>query len=858
VVYKQPVPNPIAFGNAYDRIFFNLAEEGVMKRSKSIVGLVLLASIGYGQAAIAQVMQDGTVGTIVSPGQLFNITGGTRPSNGPNLFHSFNQFSLPTGSSAIFQNDPTVTTIFSRVTGGSRSDINGTIQTQGNASLFLMNPNGIVFGPKAKLELGGSFVSTTANSIKFQDGIEFSSVNPVANPLLTVSLPIGLQMGTNPGKIQVNGARLAVQPDRAFLLVGGDIHQSGGRISTSGGALGFASIQQPGIVGLNPDQSLDVSGIQSFGAIQVSDLAKISTTGVGGGRIQFFGRTVDVIGYSSINSKTDGDRKGDNIFIQATEAFNLLGVSPDGSEFSGVVAGVNETGTAQGGNIEVNAPRITVDGGLLSTQTLGIGNTGNVTIRTQTLNVLNSAQISATTFGSGNGGTLNIQASDTVNIHGYLPSLNASDNQTYIFSSGIFVDAERGSSGQGGQLLLDTNRLLVKDGGRVSASTYGTATGNAGSLSIRANDLIVDGVVVNEIGALSGIEASAQQGAQGNSGSLRLDVNRLQLLNGGQVNVSNFGLGQAGEMVINAQAVEIMGTSADGQIPSRLQAISNSALPAGSIELNAETIDLRNQGTISVSSLGTGDAGNLTINARQLRLSDRASLQSEVKGGTEGNITLSISELLSLRQNSTISTTASGTATGGNILIDASTIVGLENSDIIANAAKGRGGNIQITTQGMFGFKYRDRLTSENDITASSDFGINGNVQVNTIGINPANVLNALPVNIHDSSRQIADRCAAAKTSSFVSTGRGGIPQKPIQRVKTDRPWNDLRNTGSDRSATTAVITPLAMPPGTGIAQAQAQIVEASALRTNPDGSIELIAPMPSAIDSGATCAIQS
>uniref|UniRef100_UPI0039A5098E filamentous hemagglutinin N-terminal domain-containing protein n=1 Tax=Nostoc piscinale TaxID=224012 RepID=UPI0039A5098E len=192
-----------------------------MKLNLANLGLIVavyILAIGNSHAQ-AEVKPDGTLGTAVSPGSgsnSYNITGGTAVGN--NLFHSFQQFSIPTGGSATFNSTSGIQNIFSRVTGGDVSYINGSIKTNSGVNLFLLNPAGIIFGDKAQLKVGGSFIGTTANSIKFADGNEFT-VNPMTTPLLTMNVPIGLQMGSNSGAINVYGAKLAVPAKNTFALV---------------------------------------------------------------------------------------------------------------------------------------------------------------------------------------------------------------------------------------------------------------------------------------------------------------------------------------------------------------------------------------------------------------------------------------------------------------------------------------------------------------------------------------------------------------------------------------------------------------------------------------------------------------
>ena len=235
-----------------------------MKKIAFLSGLITGLLTSGILPASSQVTSDGTTNTFVNSNvnNHLIINGIAKDSN---LFHSFREFSIPNGGSATFDlsNTNNIKTIFSRVTGGNISNINGLIQTLNNTNpvdLFLMNPAGIVFGENARLNLGGSFYGTTAQSILFQDGFEFSANDISQQPLLTVSLPVGLQMGTNPGGIKVNGnghnliaediniaplinpenlipqeqiplyfrPGLQVQPGKSLFLVGGDINLDGG------------------------------------------------------------------------------------------------------------------------------------------------------------------------------------------------------------------------------------------------------------------------------------------------------------------------------------------------------------------------------------------------------------------------------------------------------------------------------------------------------------------------------------------------------------------------------------------------------------------------------------------------------
>jgi len=196
--------------------------DGILSRFGFIAGL-LVSTVGITLPGVTQITPDNTLpaNSQVTPSCTICVINGGTPV-GSNLFHSFSQFSVPTGGAALFNNDPAIQNILTRVTGGTPSQIDGLIQANGTANLFLLNPSGIHFGANATLNLGGSFFASTADSFRFPDGSEFSATNPQTLPLLTVTAPIGLQYGSiNPEAWLTNRAALVTQGD--LTLVGGHL-----------------------------------------------------------------------------------------------------------------------------------------------------------------------------------------------------------------------------------------------------------------------------------------------------------------------------------------------------------------------------------------------------------------------------------------------------------------------------------------------------------------------------------------------------------------------------------------------------------------------------------------------------------
>ncbi len=798
---------------------------------KAIVSSAMMLTVVWGMTehAIAQVVPDSTLGTqVTQTGTTFQINNGTRSGN--HLFHSFSQFSVPTGGSAIFNNALDIQTIFSRVTGSQLSTIDGILKSQGQANLFLMNPNGIVFGPNAQLQLGGSFLGTTATGIKFADAIEFNTMN--ATPaLLSVNLPIGLQMGTQPGSIQVNGtghrlvapsptftpyvttgpiAGLKAQPGKTLALVGGPINLMGGVLTAERGRVELASLDALETASLDAGTSLwklNTAATQKLSDITLSKQSIVQVSGVGAGSVQVQGRRVSLTEGSLLFSQNRGLAAAGDFRIKA-DSLDIIGGIANRNIRSAII---NETLA---------------------------GNSGSISVTTRQLNLVDGGSLASRSFGLGSSGDVTINASESVKMAGYLAGNSEliSVIGTTSFSPLI--------TGRSGLVTISTPFLSVMKGAIISATTFGNA--DAGNVNINADRIELIGRSPSSFGP-STISSSTL--GNGNAGNVTINTRSMFMNDTGNLNTASSTNGDAGNLMINASESLEVGNRSDitsGAGPSTPSVIAALNLPlrprgnAGSITINTPLLRVRDQARIIVANTGLGNSGKVSITADRILLDRQAQISAATVLGEGGNVVLK-SQALVLRHGSKITATAGGSGNGGNITIDSPIIGGLENSDIVANASTGRGGNIAITTQGILGLKYRTALTPENDITARSEFGISGNVQVNTIGINPTNALNELPSEVVDSSRQITDRCGTAKSSSFIATGRGGIPQAPSQHRRSGRSWNDVRSIA-------------AMNPSVPPLQPIKPLLEANKLHVDPSGTIALVAAQPIALQATATC----
>ncbi|OUL35949.1 S-layer family protein [Nostoc sp. 106C] len=830
--------------------------------------LAMGGAIASCNAALAQIVPDRTLGSessVVTPQtpdpSVDVISGGA--TRGANLFHSFEQFSVQTGRTAFFNNAADIQNIFSRVTGSSTSNIDGLIRANGAANLFFINPNGIIFGQNASLDIGGSFVATTANALQFgtqgifsADNLESPSSLLTINPsaLLFNQIAASIQNNsTSPAGLTPAGENsfgLRVVDGNSLLLVGRNVSMDGGKLNAYGGRVELGGLSASGTVSLEVDGdnlSLDFPENVTPADISLTNGAGVSVEAGDAGSITVNARNIEITagsflsagigkGLGSVNSVAgditlnatreikvagEGSFVFNNVQEQAQgKGGNLIVNTPHFLMEDGTQVAVSTLGAGRGGNLTINAENSVqvISSDLFTTVESGSGNAGNLTINTQHLRVLESgAEITTATFGEGKAGNLTVNATDFVEISG---------------NTGLFSSAARGSTGDAGDLTINTPELLIQKGARISASTLGP--GKAGDVTINTDRVIIQDRATVTTGTL----------LTGQGGNLTISTGQLLIQGGAQVITSTFGAGKGGNLTVNAFDVQLIGRSTDGQFASGLYATAqpNSTGNAGDLTIKTNTLLVRDGARVSVQSSGTGTAGNMTVNARSIRLDKNALLTANTRSvkmepdSEQATININ-SPLVIVSRNSNIRTNATGeNVIGGNINIDTNFLVAFENSDISANSANFRGGNVRINAQGIFGTQFRDMLSDRtSDITAtgvSPEFS--GNVELNTPDVDPSKGLVELPINIVDAQEQIAQGCTprGEQISSFVVTGRGGLSESPNEMLNDDAIEVNLVTLDPKANHSSATVSAIAPAP----------IVEAQGLVMSKNGQVLLTA----------------
>lgn len=687
----------------------------------------------------------GTIGQIDLQDGIYDIRADYGQQAGNNLFHSFKSFDINTNNTAQFSALENIENIISRITGGEQSFIDGMIKsvisetsTISNANLYLVNPSGVVFGPNASLDIGGSFHVTTADYLRM--GEEERFYVSLENDVLSTKAPAAFGFLASPAKIGFESAGevedgssrtgLSVSTGKTISVIGGDIEMVGtfyngtaapaGNLYAPGGRIDIVSTASPGeVVPSDAESKLgnDVSSFEALGTISLLDHSLIDVSGEKSGNIFIRCEKFFVSNESVIQADTTGDKAGGFTDIQADS------IQIDSSDIFS-----DAKGTGKGGDIMISGinagPAASIDISASSkvfanstTEELNGGNAGNIIINTENLTLSESSEISTSSMGKGHGGLLTVNASKSVNIN--------SSSRIFASSEGIESD-----SGRSGTIGIKTPEIFLSDNSIISIDTNG---GQGGNLTISGTDEIAESFNVSD----SRIYAGA------------------------------LGTGEAGDVLIEAKKVSFTNK---GNIGSQ----SKSSGRGGNVEINAEAVILDSGAYISAESESEsngGTAGSIAIKATDFIKLNDSSITTEAVDAGGGRITL-IAEKMIYSLNSRITTSvAKGGDNAGNINIDPQFVI-LNDSDIVANAYEGKGGNINIVA---------DHFIQSGDslVDASSKLGVDGTINILSPDVDISSGLVVLPSNLLDAGKWARTPCAqrlGENTSRFVFTAEDAIP----------------------------------------------------------------------------------
>ncbi|MGK7900201.1 MAG: filamentous hemagglutinin N-terminal domain-containing protein [Hormoscilla sp.] len=737
-----------------------------MKSSNlTILGLSSTMLLLLATASQGQIVPDSTLpnNTVVTPsGNNFTIDGGT--TAGANLFHSFQEFSVPTNGGALFNNAPAIENIITRVTGGKISNIDGLIRGNGTANLFMINPSGIMFGPNARLDIGGSFLGTTAESLLFADGNFYSATEPNAPPLLTINVPLGLQYGPRSGSLRVEGSDrprgLSVRPGQTLSLVGGDVIGKGGAIGAPDGRIELGSVRQ-GEVSLRSLPSgwrLDYSPNSEFGNINISEAQLFAPTSHENpdSGIQVVGENILLENNSQIATEVRGKFPGGDVDISASQLTLVQG--------GRIETFVEENAGGNGGNVTVKAREAIVAIGVnrdnprqisrIGTESRGAGASGEITISTGELILRDGGGIQSIVRGTGKGGDINIEATESILATGVNPAFP---------DSGDGIMASTFSAADGGSINITTEQLRLERGSRIQTTVsfpgiirnsdddITEATGNAGNLIVNVGDLVeISGP--NPLSMSTSGLYSSTRGA-GDAGDAIVNTRSLRVLDGGVVssnsNISvnaqfselRLATGNGGNSTINAsESIEVRGFEPTVFGSSFISTFTVTEGNAGNLIINTPRLLVVDGAQVNSTTSSSGNAGEVTINAREIAVSGIEGPTGEpseisasafqlgeairetfmlppVTTGDTGKLTINTSRLL-ITDGGIVTVEHDGTGDAGNLFINANKIRLLRGGSIGATTATGQGGDVFLNVEDSL------QLGSDSAIAVSATGGL--------------------------------------------------------------------------------------------------------------------------------------
>lgn len=662
-------------------------------------GLLIALAAGTGWAApvaaqsvaapptviVADTAPDRATGTVATQqGRTTTIDGGTRI--GPNLFHSFQAFSLGTGDVALWlrsANDgASIRNVVSRVTGGAASSIDGTIASQGlpNADFFFINPAGVAFGANARLSLPNAVHFSTADALTLADGGRFAATTP-GGSTLTIAAPAAFGfLG--------RGAAITIAQNES-----GDFIGPNARLSLSAGRIGIdRSVITPG--------ALDLIAVGTApGTTRIAD--PIGTR---------FGNGAIAIDGSFVFARASGGQTGttriaaDQLRLSSSDVGTTSGITaPGGDLIIGANAirigaqsylGTTSSSPSPPGSIEITTGLIEIDDAQLGSRSFQNAPGGQTMIRADTLRILNSGRITA-----GAGSTPEATGGDIDIV-----------TRALMLESGGAIESSTSGPAAGGIISITANTASISGEAYIDTSTFGT--GDAGALTLQADTLTLEN---------GQIYSNAEEGSTGNAGILDLTVGALALRNGGRITTASFGNGSSGLIFVDAGQLNL---GADSEIAANASGAGNAGLvtissgaasiagliaseslagsgTAGGIQLNATgPIAIAPSGQITTSSFTSGNAGLVLIRTPSLTIDGGAvrSIANDPDAGQSGSISVT-APLLTLINGGQIETSSANLLTAGEVVINGSTIrIDGTNSSLSSENISQSGGAAGVVT----------------------------------------------------------------------------------------------------------------------------------------------------------------
>jgi filamentous hemagglutinin family protein len=687
-----------------------------------LASCTVLASLVCVPVTLAQITLDGSLrpgapsGAL--PGPDYSIPHTVGEVRGSNLFHSFGRFSILAGESATFTGPTGIANVLSRVTGGEASIIDGTLRsTMPGANFFLLNPSGILVGPNAVLDVGGSVHFSTADFVRFTDGTRFSS-SVSGETILSVAAPAAFGfLGPTAGSIAVEGATLQVPDTAALSIVAGDVSITGGTLLAPGGRVQIASVASAGEVALRPDQSIELEAGAApalLGRIDITGFSTLDASGDPAGTIAIRGGRLFVDASALSSNTVDLDAPRPAIDLQLAEEITLINLAS---------VTTDSLGAGRGGDVLLSAPVIRLgdvfsEGGFVQTHGSGSGAAGDISISGGVVSIVNGGFVVSrgfSFFDPAPGGNVTVIASESIEVLGSDFFGTASTIATETFSPGdagkVMVSApsitlDRGGTiasrslgeGRGGDVSITADGLTVTGGGRIESNA--ASLGAGGAIDVTGGSVVLSGL--GEFGNPSGIFSGGLSGAgfgENPPGTIALNVDMLALSDGAVIESGSLFEPQGGSIIIAAsQSISVSG------VGSRI-ASQAFALDAGQITFTTPAFTL-DGGTVTTTTVEAGNAAPISLTVGSLRLLNGGRIESSTDGlasGAGGDLTVNATGLVSIAGSggglaSGLFSTAASVGDAGRITVNAPTITVSEGGQVsVATSGAGAAGAVTLT-----------------------------------------------------------------------------------------------------------------------------------------------------------------